>query len=156
MGRLFLIDLAGGDLYSCTYCRTPLALVGDLIHKSYVGGRLTTLLFEKVVNVFFGNKEEWISNAVISYHEIYCVKCGELLGLKYESISSDMYKFKQGKFDIRWANILEDYGEDDEDDGEDDEEDDVNEEEDEEDDANEEEDEEDDADEEENVDEEDD
>ncbi|MCI30215.1 hypothetical protein A2U01_0051424 [Trifolium medium] len=46
----------------------------------------------------------------ISYQEIYCITCVALLGRKYESISAERLKFKEGRFELT-ANISEVDGE---------------------------------------------
>ncbi|TYJ15180.1 hypothetical protein E1A91_A10G167400v1 [Gossypium mustelinum] len=48
MGRIFMITLEG-CVYSCKHCFTHLALIDDIISKSFHCGHGKAYLFDKVV-----------------------------------------------------------------------------------------------------------
>ncbi|KAJ4978714.1 hypothetical protein NE237_009494 [Protea cynaroides] len=97
-GRLFVVSLEG-KIYSCKYCQTHLALCEDIFSKSFHCRRGKAYLFNKVVNVSVGEKEErmMMTGMHIVAH-IFCVGCGSIVGWKYESANEKGQKYKEGKF----------------------------------------------------------
>uniref|UniRef100_A0A7N0T335 Protein yippee-like n=2 Tax=Kalanchoe fedtschenkoi TaxID=63787 RepID=A0A7N0T335_KALFE len=100
MGRVFVISLDGlGHFYSCKYCRTHLALVDDLLSKSFYCRHGKAYLFDKCVNVTLGEKEDrMMITGLHTVVDIFCVDCGALLGWKYEAAYDKNQKYKEGKF----------------------------------------------------------
>ncbi|XP_040867631.1 protein yippee-like At3g08990 isoform X2 [Glycine max] len=98
MGRLFLINLEG-DFYSCKHCRTHFALEDDVISRSFICRHGMAHLFDKVVNVTFGEKEErMMLSGLKTVVDIFCVACGSILGWRYEVVHEQNQKYKEGKF----------------------------------------------------------
>ncbi|CAA3009062.1 yippee-like [Olea europaea subsp. europaea] len=83
MGRLFVITLEG-NLYSCKYCKTHFALSDDIISKSFHCKYGSAYLFNKVVNVTVGDKEDRVMmTGIHTVVDVFCVGCGSLVGWKY-------------------------------------------------------------------------
>uniref|UniRef100_A0A1J3GH92 Protein yippee-like n=2 Tax=Noccaea caerulescens TaxID=107243 RepID=A0A1J3GH92_NOCCA len=106
MGRLFLIDLEG-PVYSCKHCQTHFAVMNHLISKSFHCKHGRAYLFENVVNVTVGEKEQRVM--MTGWHivaDIFCVGCGSLVGWKYEIAYEKSQKYKEGKFIIERFKVL--------------------------------------------------
>ncbi|KAJ7949959.1 Protein yippee-like [Quillaja saponaria] len=106
MGRLFLINLEG-NIYSCKHCHTHLALSDDIISKSFHCRHGKAYLFDQVVNVTVGEKEERMM--ITGMHvvvDIFCVACGSIVGWKYESAFEKTQKYKEGKFILERFKVL--------------------------------------------------
>ncbi|KAM0941449.1 putative Yippee family protein [Dioscorea sansibarensis] len=98
MGRLFLVNLEG-KMYSCKYCSTHLALPEDIISRSFHSKHGKAYLFNKVVNVTVGAKEDrMMMTGLHTVVDIFCVGCGSILGWKYEAAHEKNQKYKEGKF----------------------------------------------------------
>lgn len=98
MGRLFLINLEG-NFYSCRHCHTHFALADDIISKSFHCRHGKAYLFDKVVNVTVGEKEErMMITGMHTVVDIFCVACGSIVGWKYEAAHEKTQKYKEGKF----------------------------------------------------------
>ncbi|CAA0836612.1 Yippee family putative zinc-binding protein [Striga hermonthica] len=97
MGRVFAITLEG-SIYRCKHCGTHLALSDDVVSKSFHSRHGKAYLFSKVVNVTYGEKEERLmmtgSHIVV---DIFCVRCGSIVGWKYEVAHEKSQKYKEGK-----------------------------------------------------------
>ncbi|KAF5752568.1 protein yippee-like [Tripterygium wilfordii] len=97
MGRLFVVNLEG-KIYSCTYCRTHLALCEDVVSKAFQSRHGKAYLFNKVVNVTVGEKEErHMLTGMHTVADIFCVGCGSVVGWKYETAHEKSQKYKEGK-----------------------------------------------------------
>ncbi|EPS57708.1 hypothetical protein M569_17109, partial [Genlisea aurea] len=97
MGRVFAITLEGKS-YSCRYCRTHLALIDDVVSKNFHSRHGKAYLFSRVVNVTVGDREERLmmtGSHVVA--DIFCVKCGSIVGWKYETAREISQKYKEGK-----------------------------------------------------------
>ncbi|KAM1198411.1 hypothetical protein ACFX2J_009778 [Malus domestica] len=106
MGRLFVITLEE-NMYSCKHCRTHLALVDDVISKSFHSRHGQAYLFDKVVNVTLGEKEERIMiTGLHTVADIFCVSCGSNVGWKYEAAHEKSQKYKEGKCILERFQIL--------------------------------------------------
>ncbi|KAL3536510.1 hypothetical protein ACH5RR_004971 [Cinchona calisaya] len=106
MGRIFLISLEG-YVYSCKYCNAHLALADDIISRSFHSRHGKAYLFEKVVNVNTGEKEDrMMMTGMHTVVDIYCVGCGSLVGWKYEAASEKSQKYKEGKFILERFMVL--------------------------------------------------
>ncbi|KAK4582469.1 hypothetical protein RGQ29_025597 [Quercus rubra] len=98
MGRLFVITLEG-NIYSCKHCRTHLALSDDIVSKSFHCRHGKAYLFDKVVNVTLGEKEErMMITGLHTVVDIFCVGCCSIVGWKYEAAHEKTQKYKEGKF----------------------------------------------------------
>ncbi|CAA7392663.1 unnamed protein product [Spirodela intermedia] len=106
MGRLFLVRL-DGKIYSCKHCETHLALCEDIISKSFNCRHGKAYLFNKVVNVWIGLKEERLMmTGMHTVSDLFCAGCGSLLGWKYEVAHEKSQKYKEGKFIIERFKML--------------------------------------------------
>ncbi|KAL6503735.1 hypothetical protein OROGR_025658 [Orobanche gracilis] len=98
MGRVFAVSLEG-KIYSCKHCGTHLALTDDVVSKSFHCRHGRAYLFNKVVNVTFGEKEERpMMTGLHIVEDIFCVSCGSIVGWKYDFAHEKGQKYKEGKF----------------------------------------------------------
>ncbi|CAJ1805323.1 unnamed protein product [Sphenostylis stenocarpa] len=106
MGRLFLINLEG-NFYSCKHCQTHFALDDDIISKSFHCRHGKAYLFDKVVNVTVGEKEErMMITGLHTVVDIFCVVCGSIVGWKYEAAHEKAQKYKEGRFILERFKVL--------------------------------------------------
>ncbi|KAM7526471.1 hypothetical protein LguiA_016373 [Lonicera macranthoides] len=106
MGRVFVISLEG-NIYCCKHCKTHLSLADDIISKSFHSRYGKAYLFEKVVNVTIGEKEErMMMTGMHTVVDIFCVGCGSIVGWKYESAHEKSQKYKEGKFILERFKVL--------------------------------------------------
>ncbi|KAF2319056.1 hypothetical protein P3X46_025728 [Hevea brasiliensis] len=97
MGKLFVVNLEG-KIYSCKHCRTHLALYEDIVSKAFHSRHGKAYLFNKVANVFLGEKEErQMITGMHTVADIFCVGCGSIVGWKYETAHEKSQKYKEGK-----------------------------------------------------------
>ncbi|KAH6804334.1 Yippee family putative zinc-binding protein [Perilla frutescens var. frutescens] len=97
MGRVFVVSLEG-KIYSCKYCGTHLALSDDIVSKSFQSRHGKAYLFNKVVNVTLGEREERIMmTGAHTVADIFCVQCGSVVGWKYEIAHEKSQKYKERK-----------------------------------------------------------
>ncbi|CAA0834409.1 Yippee family putative zinc-binding protein [Striga hermonthica] len=97
MGRVFALTLEG-SIYSCKHCGTHLARSDDIVSKSFHCRHGKAYLFSNVVNVTLGEKEERLmmtGSHIVA--DIFCVRCGSIVGWKYEVAHEDSQKYKEGK-----------------------------------------------------------
>uniref|UniRef100_A0A0E0KHT9 Protein yippee-like n=1 Tax=Oryza punctata TaxID=4537 RepID=A0A0E0KHT9_ORYPU len=98
MGRLFVMHLEG-KVYSCKHCHTHLGLSSDIISKSFHCKHGKAYLFNKVVNVTSGVKEDrMMITGMHTVSDIFCVGCGSIVGWKYEAAHEKSQRYKEGKF----------------------------------------------------------
>ncbi|XP_062214891.1 protein yippee-like [Phragmites australis] len=98
MGRLFLIHL-DGNVYSCKHCHTHLALAADIISKAFHSKHGKAYLFNKVVNVTNGVKDDrMMITGMHTVSDIFCVGCGSIVGWKYEAAHEKSQRYKEGKY----------------------------------------------------------
>ncbi|GMI71414.1 hypothetical protein like AT2G40110 [Hibiscus trionum] len=106
MGRVFRITLEG-NVYSCKHCLTHLALLDDIISKSFHCRHGKAYLFDKVVNISVGEKEDrMMMTGMHTVVDIFCVGCGSIVGWKYESAHEKTQKYKEGKFILERFKVL--------------------------------------------------
>jgi len=99
MGRLFKIYLNGSQVYVCSKCNTHLAKPEEIISKSFQGRHGRAYLFDKVVNVSAGPKEDRILiTGLHTVADIFCNECQSILGWKYDEAFEESQKYKEGKF----------------------------------------------------------
>ncbi|XP_073020180.1 protein yippee-like [Primulina eburnea] len=97
MGRVFAVTLEG-KIYSCKHCGTHLAVSEDIISKSFYCKHGKAYLFDKVVNVTLGEKEERLMTTGMHVAaDIFCVRCGSVVGWKYETAQEKSQKYKEGR-----------------------------------------------------------
>ncbi|KMT02996.1 hypothetical protein BVRB_8g195630 isoform A [Beta vulgaris subsp. vulgaris] len=106
MGRLFLITLQG-RIYSCRHCDTHLGIADDIISKSFHCRHGRAYLFNNVVNITLGEKEDRVMmTGLHTVVDIFCVGCGSNVGWKYEVADEMSQKYKEGKFILERFKVL--------------------------------------------------
>ncbi|XP_062202832.1 protein yippee-like isoform X2 [Phragmites australis] len=101
MGRLFLVSLpaTGEIIYRCKHCDTHLAYSTGIISKSFRCKHGKAYLFEKLVNVNVGEKDDrMMTTGLHTVCDIFCVACGSILGWKYLAAFERSQRYKEGKF----------------------------------------------------------
>ncbi|XP_073130205.1 protein yippee-like [Henckelia pumila] len=97
MGRIFAVTLEG-KIYSCKHCGTHLASCEDIVSKSFQCKHGKAYLFSKAVNVTLGEKvERMMMTGIHVVVDIFCVRCGSVVGWKYEMAYEKNQKYKEGK-----------------------------------------------------------
>ncbi|KAK8926134.1 hypothetical protein KSP39_PZI018322 [Platanthera zijinensis] len=98
MGRIFLVHL-DGKCYTCKHCQSHLALSEDVVSKAFHSRHGKAYLFNKVVNVMVGPKEDrMMITGLHTVSDIFCVGCGSNVGWNYVSAYEKGQKYKEGKF----------------------------------------------------------
>ncbi|KAL3333342.1 hypothetical protein AABB24_033426 [Solanum stoloniferum] len=65
-------------------------------------------LFNKVVNITFGQTEErTMLSGMHTVMDIFCRRCGQILGWKYEKSHEESQKYKEGKFVLERVGIID-------------------------------------------------
>ncbi|KAF8733812.1 hypothetical protein HU200_014662 [Digitaria exilis] len=101
------LDDARGNVYRCKHCRTDLALADDIISKGFLCHNGKAYLFDKVVNVSVGEREDrMMMTGMHTISDIFCVRCGVILGWKYEAAFDSTNKYKEGKFILDRSQML--------------------------------------------------
>lgn len=107
MGRPFKQYLNGQRIYSCSTCRSHAADHDDMISKAFQGRHGRAYLFNDVVNVTLGPREDrLLITGLHTVADIYCVCCNTVLGWKYEHAYEDNQKYKEGKFIIEKLKVM--------------------------------------------------
>ncbi|XVE58320.1 hypothetical protein DITRI_Ditri04bG0160800 [Diplodiscus trichospermus] len=104
------MEFGGNPLYSCRNCRSPLALVDDLLSKNFIAKSGKAYLFQHAMNIVLGpKKDKQLMTGVFSIANIYCSKCGEELGWKYVQAYDLKNRFKEGKFVLEKLKMVQEY-----------------------------------------------
>ncbi|GMI63636.1 hypothetical protein like AT5G53940 [Hibiscus trionum] len=107
MGRVFVVEL-DGRFYRCKFCRTHLALLDDLVSRSFQCSRGKAYLFNNAVNVTVGALEErMMLSGMHTVADIFCCCCGQIVGWKYEAVYEKSQKYKEGKFVLERGRIVD-------------------------------------------------
>mmetsp|Transcript_34531 Transcript_34531/g.97839 ORF Transcript_34531/g.97839 Transcript_34531/m.97839 type:complete len:128 (+) Transcript_34531:626-1009(+) len=107
MGRLFLEELLG-HFYSCRCCGSHLADTSELISKQFHSRHGKAYLFNTVVNVCGGEREERLMTTGLHIvRDIHCTGCLQLVGWKYDEAFEKSQKYKEGKFILEREKIVE-------------------------------------------------
>ncbi|KAF5337363.1 hypothetical protein D9611_003178 [Ephemerocybe angulata] len=108
MGMTFRQYLSGPRIYGCQKCKTHLATLASMMSRAFNGQHGRAYLFEKVVNVIEGEPcDRAMTTGQHTVRDIYCCKCGDTLGWKYEVAQEPSQKYKEGKY-ILERNLLVD------------------------------------------------
>eukprot|EP01018_Ginkgo_biloba_P020641 Gb_15946 [translate_table: standard] len=112
MGRLYLIQLSG-RIYSCRFCHNHLANVDEIVSKTFHCRSGKAYLFNTVVNVSTGLLEERaMTTGMHTVADIYCNYCHQIVGWKYETAHEKSQKYKEGKFILERAKLIDGDGTD--------------------------------------------
>eukprot|EP00252_Welwitschia_mirabilis_P006267 TRINITY_DN1709_c0_g1_i2.p1 TRINITY_DN1709_c0_g1~~TRINITY_DN1709_c0_g1_i2.p1 ORF type:complete len:112 (+),score=19.39 TRINITY_DN1709_c0_g1_i2:243-578(+) len=98
MGLLFLEYLNGPKIFKCGSCKTHAADHNEIFSKAFTGRFGEAYLFNHVVNVCYGPKEDRIMiTGLHTVTDVYCKCCSQLLGWRYEKAYAEQEKYKEGK-----------------------------------------------------------
>ncbi|XP_021774951.1 protein yippee-like At4g27740 [Chenopodium quinoa] len=87
--------------YSCNNCWNPVALKEDLLSKAFV------VIFENLVLIMFKSKfEKQLITGKFTIADIYCIKCGQVLGWKYFRAHDPKQAYKEGNYIIERAKLF--------------------------------------------------
>ncbi|PWA36458.1 yippee/Mis18 [Artemisia annua] len=107
MGRLFVVNLEDGNVYTCKHCHLHLALSHHIISRAFHCRHGKAYLFDKIVNVTVGEKEDrMMITGLHTVADIFCVGCGSIVGWKYEYAQEKGQKYKEGKFILERFKVL--------------------------------------------------
>ncbi|KAM3396050.1 protein yippee-like [Capsicum galapagoense] len=107
MGRIFVVDLEGRS-YNCKFCKTQFALADDIVSKNFHCRRGKAYLFSNVVNITYGPREErMMLSGMHTVADIFCCRCGQIAGWKYEVAHEKSQKYKEGKFVLERGRIID-------------------------------------------------
>ncbi|XP_049374147.1 protein yippee-like At5g53940 [Solanum verrucosum] len=107
MGRLFVRYLEG-KTYNCKFCNTQLGHADSLVSKAFHCSSGRAYLFNNVVNITFGQSEErTMLPGTHTVTDIFCCRCGQILGWKYEKTHEESQKYKEGKFVLGRVRIID-------------------------------------------------
>ncbi|KAL8032081.1 hypothetical protein ABFX02_13G071300 [Erythranthe guttata] len=107
MGRIFVVYLEG-QIYICKFCKTHLALAHELVSRAFHCRRGKAYLFNNVVNITVGPHEErMMLSGMHTVADIFCCCCGQIVGWKYEAAHEMSQKYKEGKFVLERARIMD-------------------------------------------------
>ncbi|KAG6548039.1 hypothetical protein Mapa_010473 [Marchantia paleacea] len=101
MGQMFKEYLTGPRIYCCSNCRAHSADHEQIYSKTFKGRYGRAYLFNHVVNVCLGPREDRLLNTGLhTVADIYCNNCHQVLGWKYEQAMEKKEKYKEGKYII--------------------------------------------------------
>ncbi|XP_065003039.1 protein yippee-like At5g53940 isoform X1 [Musa acuminata AAA Group] len=107
MGRILMVEL-DGRVYRCPFCRTQLALIEDLISKSFHCRHGKAYLFNHGTNISVGDEEERVLfSGMHTVADIFCCCCGQNVGWKYVVAQEKIQKYKEGKFVLERGRIAD-------------------------------------------------
>mmetsp|Transcript_12998 Transcript_12998/g.42863 ORF Transcript_12998/g.42863 Transcript_12998/m.42863 type:complete len:137 (+) Transcript_12998:151-561(+) len=107
MGRLY-VEYLDGPAYRCRFCRCPLANVDELVSKSFHCRQGKAYLFNTVVNVSAGPLEDRLmTTGLHTVADIHCKSCLSVVGWKYEEAFEKSQKYKEGKFILERAKMID-------------------------------------------------
>ncbi|EIW86417.1 yippee-like protein [Coniophora puteana RWD-64-598 SS2] len=108
MGMKYRQYLAGERIYGCSTCKTHLATIHSMISRAFNGQHGRAYLFDGVVNVVEGDpSDRQMTTGNHTVRDIYCCKCGQKMGWKYDRAYEPSQRYKEGKF-ILERNLLMD------------------------------------------------
>ncbi|CAL5218434.1 g115 [Coccomyxa viridis] len=109
MGRIFTEHLQG-RVFTCRLCGNHLASNLELISKSFHSRQGKAYLFNAVVNVLEGPKEERLmTTGLHEVADIHCKSCLQLCGWRYVMAHEENQKYKEGKFILERAKMMDLY-----------------------------------------------
>lgn len=112
MGVKFFEHLGGRTMYLCSTCLCYLTNKEHLISSRFTSSSGPALLFRKVVNIEYGERE--FRHFVTGDHfvrDIYCKKCSVRLGWFYEFATENNQRYKEGKTILEEAMVFEVFNE---------------------------------------------
>mmetsp|Transcript_49318 Transcript_49318/g.121019 ORF Transcript_49318/g.121019 Transcript_49318/m.121019 type:complete len:114 (+) Transcript_49318:282-623(+) len=111
MGKIFKAYLSGTRIYSCAACGAHLARSEDIISKLFQGRHGQAYLFDTVVNVSLGQKEDRVLyTGLHRVADISCNVCQNVLGWKYIEAMEPREKYKENKFIVERPKMAKEKG----------------------------------------------
>lgn len=108
MGMTHAEFLSSNRIFGCMKCHAHLTTIDSLISRQFNGQHGKAFLFDKVVNVNFGEPEDrHMTTGMHTVRDIRCDKCHTILGWKYDRAYVSSEKYKEGKF-ILEKNLMAD------------------------------------------------
>jgi len=99
MGRVFKAYLEAPCIYICKGCQSHVVSADDIVSRDFTGRHGRAYLFDNVVNVTLGPREERV--LLTGMHEVcdfQCNVCNAILGWKYAVAQEPSQKYKEGKY----------------------------------------------------------
>ncbi|KMT15948.1 hypothetical protein BVRB_3g051320 isoform A [Beta vulgaris subsp. vulgaris] len=94
-------------VYSCNNCWNPVAFKEDLLSKAFVALSGQAFMFRNAMNLKVGDKvEKQLMTGQFTVADIYCGKCGQVLGWKYFRAHDPRQAYKEGNYIIECAKIV--------------------------------------------------
>eukprot|EP01026_Neomeris_dumetosa_P040717 TRINITY_DN33691_c0_g1_i2.p3 TRINITY_DN33691_c0_g1~~TRINITY_DN33691_c0_g1_i2.p3 ORF type:complete len:114 (-),score=0.86 TRINITY_DN33691_c0_g1_i2:543-884(-) len=106
--RPFTQVVNGQTIYCCSNCRYHCADDDDVVSKSFQGRYGRAYLFSQVINISLGPPEKRpLITGIHTVADIYCAHCNSLLGWKYDQAFEISQKYKEGKYIIEKAKVVQ-------------------------------------------------
>lgn len=114
MGRIFLQNLGGDRIFTCTQCGSYLTSRKHLMSNQFTGATGRAYLFRKCVNLAYsGIQDRMMLTGRHMVRDVACKKCSAKLGWMYEFATCPEQRYKEGKTILEKALITETTGFDD-------------------------------------------
>ncbi|TPX33404.1 hypothetical protein SmJEL517_g03688 [Synchytrium microbalum] len=108
MGKLYLVWLEAQKVFGCADCGTHLSSLDRRESVRFQGHHGAAWLFTEVVNVIEGPlQDRSMTTGMHTVRDIYCTKCGQLLGWRYVKAAEEDQKYKERKFILERALVQE-------------------------------------------------
>ncbi|KAG9053904.1 hypothetical protein FS842_006794 [Serendipita sp. 407] len=99
MGMTRLEFLYGGRIYGCKKCNAHFATIENMMSRAFQGQHGRAYLFSGVVNVSEGEPNERpMTTGLHIVRDIFCIKCNDQVGWKYDRAYELSQRYKEGKF----------------------------------------------------------
>eukprot|EP00775_Hariotina_reticulata_P009970 gene9970-10124_t len=107
MGRI-CIEYLEGKAYCCKHCHAHLAKCDQLLSKQFHSRNGAAWLFQSATNVLsLPSETRLMTTGVHIVSDISCIKCLQVLGWKYEKAFDESQKYKEGKYILESAHVVE-------------------------------------------------
>lgn len=107
MGLIFQEYLPGPRIFKCSNCKAHSAAHDQIYSKHFQGRFGRAYLFNSVVNVCLGPKEDrLLLTGLHTVNDIYCKCCHQIMGWRYEKAYDDQEKYKEGKYIMEKTRML--------------------------------------------------
>ncbi|KAF8008382.1 hypothetical protein BT93_K2148 [Corymbia citriodora subsp. variegata] len=103
-----MAEIVGPRIYSCYNCRNHVSMHDDIISKTFQGRHGRAFLFSHAMNIVLGrNEDRHLLTGLHTVADISCANCHEVLGWKYERAYEVSQRYKEGKFILEKAKIVQ-------------------------------------------------
>ena len=95
-------------VYSCVGCRRHITTHDNIISKAFQGRHGRAFLLTLAVNVDVGETEDRVlMTGLHTVADIFCVSCHSRLGWKYVEAFEPSQKYKEGRFIVEKAKLVD-------------------------------------------------